>query len=41
VVDLNPCTQGIMQAFLDDPTVEPDGSCVADIGEPQWALPSG
>jgi pimeloyl-ACP methyl ester carboxylesterase len=40
VIDLNECTQGIMQAFLDDPTQEPDGSCVADIGEPQWVLPA-
>ena len=40
VVDLNECTQGIMQAFLDDPTQKPDGSCVASIGEPAWVLPS-
>ncbi len=39
VIDLNECTQGIMQEFLDDPTQEPDGSCVAQIGEPQWVLP--
>ncbi|MEO8607155.1 MAG: alpha/beta fold hydrolase [Chloroflexota bacterium] len=39
VIDLNECTQGIMQAFLDDPTQKPDSSCVADIGEPQWVLP--
>ncbi len=41
VIDFNECSQGIMQAFLDDPTVEPDGSCIADIGAPQWVLPSG
>lgn len=40
VVDLNECTQGIMQAFLDDPTQKPDDSCVASIPEPAWVLPS-
>ncbi|MBI1282564.1 MAG: alpha/beta fold hydrolase [Anaerolineaceae bacterium] len=40
VIDLNECTMGIMQAFLEDPTAKPDGSCVADITEPQWVLPS-
>jgi pimeloyl-ACP methyl ester carboxylesterase len=40
VIDLNDCTQGIMQAFLDDPTQQPDSSCVASITEPQWVLPS-
>jgi len=40
VVDLNECTQGIMQSFLDDPSKEPDGSCVANITEPQWVLSS-
>ncbi len=41
VIDMNECSQGIMQAFLDDPTQQPDASCIADIGEPQWVLPSG
>ncbi|MEP6985919.1 MAG: alpha/beta fold hydrolase [Chloroflexota bacterium] len=40
VIDMNECTTGIMQAFLDDPTQKPDGSCIADISEPQWVLPS-
>ena len=40
VIDLNECTQGIMLAFLEDPTTQPDGSCVADIAEPQWVMPS-
>lgn len=39
VIDMDECSQGIMQAFLDDPTEEPDGSCIADIGTPQWILP--
>ena len=39
VIDLNPCSQGIMQSFLDDPTREPDGSCISAMGEPQWVLP--
>lgn len=41
VVDMNDCSQSIMQAFLDDPTQEPDGSCIDEIGPVQWALPSG
>lgn len=41
VIDINDCSKSIMQAFLDDPTQEPDGSCIADIGEPQWVLPEG
>ncbi len=40
VIDMNECSQGIMQAFLDDPTQKPDSSCIADIGEPQWAVPA-
>jgi pimeloyl-ACP methyl ester carboxylesterase len=40
VIDMNACSQSIMQAFLDNPTEEPDGSCISEIGEPQWALPS-
>ncbi len=40
VIDLNECSQGIMQDFLNDPTQEPDSSCIADIGEPQWVLPT-
>lgn len=40
VIDINACSQGIMQAFLDDPTQEPDGSCISAMGAPQWALPS-
>ncbi len=41
VIDMNDCSKGIMQAFLDDPMQKPDGNCIADIGEPQWVLPSG
>ncbi len=40
VIDINECSKGIMQDFLNDPTQEPDASCIADIGEPQWALPN-
>ncbi len=40
VIDLDECTQGIMLAFLEDPTAKPDGTCVADIPEPEWVLPS-
>ncbi|MEZ4667916.1 MAG: alpha/beta fold hydrolase [Anaerolineae bacterium] len=39
VIDMNDCSRSIMQAFLDDPAQEPDGSCIADMGEPQWAVP--
>jgi pimeloyl-ACP methyl ester carboxylesterase len=39
VIDMNTCSQEIMQTFLDDPTQEPDESCVAELGEPLWALP--
>ncbi|MFN8420464.1 MAG: alpha/beta hydrolase [Anaerolineae bacterium] len=39
VIDLNDCSKGVMQAFLDDPTQEPETSCIADIGGVQWALP--
>jgi pimeloyl-ACP methyl ester carboxylesterase len=41
VIDMNDCSQGIMQAFLDDPTQEPDGSCIDEMGSVPWALPSG
>lgn len=40
VIDMHDCSQGIMQEFLDDPTVEPDGSCIDEVGAPEWALPS-
>ncbi len=40
VIDLDECTQSIMLAFLEDPTAKPDGTCVADIPEPEWVLPS-
>lgn len=39
VIDMNECSQSIMQAFLDDPTQEPDGSCIDSIGAPLWVLP--
>ncbi len=39
VIDMNSCSQSIMQNFLDDPTQEPDGSCISDLSEPQWVLP--
>ncbi len=39
VIDMNQCSQDIMQAFLDDPTQEPDSSCIAEMGAPLWALP--
>lgn len=38
VIDINDCSKGIMQAFLDDPTQEPDGSCIADMTEPEWVV---
>jgi pimeloyl-ACP methyl ester carboxylesterase len=38
VIDMNECSQGIMQAFLDDPTQEPDGSCIDEMGEPAWVV---
>ncbi len=40
VIDINECSKGIMQDFLNDPTQEPDASCIAAMGEPQWALPN-
>lgn len=40
VIDMNECSSGIMQSFLDDPTSEPDASCIDDIGEPEWVLPA-
>ncbi|MFN8420463.1 MAG: alpha/beta hydrolase [Anaerolineae bacterium] len=39
VIELNDCSRGIMQSFLNDPTKEPDASCIDDIGEVQWMLP--
>ncbi len=39
VIDLNQCTQDIMQAFLDAPTQTPDAGCIAEMGAPLWALP--
>ncbi|MCC6615112.1 MAG: alpha/beta fold hydrolase [Anaerolineae bacterium] len=39
VIDMNECSQGIMQDFLDDPTQEPDGSCIEAMGPVPWALP--
>ncbi|MBL8164130.1 MAG: alpha/beta hydrolase [Anaerolineae bacterium] len=39
VIDMNECSQGIMQSFLDDPTLEPDASCIDEMGAVQWALP--
>lgn len=41
VIDMNDCSRSIMQAFLDDPTQQPDGSCIDAMGPVQWALPSG
>lgn len=38
VIDLNECTMGIMQSFLDDPTQQPDDACVPDISEPAWVV---
>lgn len=39
VIDMNECTQGLMQQFLDDPLALPDASCIADLPPPLWALP--
>lgn len=39
VIDMNDCSTGIMQAFLDDPYSEPDGSCIDDMYT-EWVLPS-
>lgn len=33
------CPQGIMLSFLDNPTATPDGSCINDLDEPDFALP--
>jgi pimeloyl-ACP methyl ester carboxylesterase len=41
VIDMNECSQGVMQAFLDAPTQKPDSSCISEMSAPQWALPSG
>lgn len=40
VLDMNDCSVSILQAFLDDPTQELDGSCIDEIGEPDWVVPS-
>lgn len=40
VIDMNECSQDVMQNFLDDPTREPDATCLSEMGAPQWALRS-
>jgi pimeloyl-ACP methyl ester carboxylesterase len=35
----NDCVNGIMQAFLDDPTTEPDSSCLARLAAPEVIPP--
>jgi pimeloyl-ACP methyl ester carboxylesterase/sugar lactone lactonase YvrE len=35
----NDCTIGIRNAFVDDPSSQPDTSCVADLGRVQFLLP--
>ena len=37
----NPCAQDMVKAFVDDPTTEPDSSCIADTLPLQFVLPSG
>ncbi len=39
VVDLSWCSQKIMKAFLDNPTQEPDGSCIDETAVLEWILP--
>lgn len=41
VIDMNDCSQGIMQAFLGNPTQEPDAVCIDAMVPVRWALPSG
>ena len=41
VIDMNLCSQEIMQAFLNDPSQAPDGSCIEEMPAPLWALPPG
>ncbi len=36
---LGGCPTSITQAFLDNPTVAPDGSCIAGIGTPTFTVP--
>lgn len=38
-VSLEGCAGEIVDAFLDDPTTEPDPGCVDQLGPPQWILP--
>jgi hypothetical protein len=38
VITYSACADQIAQAFIADPAVSPDTSCLADL-EPQWALP--
>lgn len=39
VIDSSACGEDIMQAFLDDPTSEPDGSCLDELTAIEWAVP--
>ena len=38
-MDSHLCGSDIVLAFLDDPTEEPDSSCIADIDPPTFAVP--
>jgi pimeloyl-ACP methyl ester carboxylesterase len=35
----NRCALEIVLAFLDDPTVEPDGACIAEMERPEFVIP--
>ena len=37
----NPCAQNMVKAFIDDPTTEPDSSCIVDTLPLQFVLPAG
>lgn len=34
------CPQGMLMAFLNDPTVAPDDSCIAGLGSPEFTVPA-
>jgi pimeloyl-ACP methyl ester carboxylesterase len=38
-IDAGDCPTGILLAFLDNPTAEPDASCVSQMGGPAFVLP--
>jgi hypothetical protein len=36
----SPCAATIMTQFLRNPTRRPDAGCIAQMGPPQWVIPS-